>query len=213
MLHHSDRPGHTSPQRGSLPGAVKGLAAVAVAGLIGAACSGEPPGDDENPSQQPVPAETVIPMAQVVVGDSAVGCLEIGAPLDRVMGACQGVTDTTLYVEGRPQEAIRVEVGRGSVIAEVVDGEIWRITVSDPGLSTTDSISVGTPLRRLAGHPGIRIVHGEGTFARTDAHCGKSFQVEGLRFRPQGWSASELQVLPDTIRISRILVLGRCVRH
>ena len=98
-------------------------------------------------------------------------------------------------------------------MAEIVNDSVWRIRVTDPALSTVDSIAVGTPLNSLADIPGIRIVHGEGTFARMAAHCGMSFEVHDLPFYRQSWTAAELRTLPDTVRVAGILVLGRCDHH
>jgi hypothetical protein len=145
-----------------------------------------------------------------VVGDSAVGCLEIGVPVEEVRRSCGPVSDTTIYLESMAQEAAWVGVRQGRVLAEIVNDSVWRISVVDPVVTTRDSISVGTPVRALAHLPGIRIVHGEGSFARTDVHCGISFQIRGLSDRPRRWSPAEIGELPDSVKIARILVLGRC---
>lgn len=144
------------------------------------------------------------------IGDSAVGCLEIGAPREAVERACGSVTDTTIHLEGMVQQAAWVAVGQGRALAEMVDGVVWRIRVDDPALATADSIRVGTAARRLAGLPGVRVLHGEGTFVRTDAHCGKSFQIQGLPSAPGEWSGEDLAALPDSVLVVRILVLGGC---
>lgn len=145
-----------------------------------------------------------------VVGDSAVGCLEIGATREAVERACGWVTDTTIHLEGMAQEAAWVAVGQGRALAEMADGVVWRIRVDDRDLATADSIRVGTAARRLSGLPGVRVLHGEGTFVRTDAHCGKSFQIRGLPPEPREWSGEDLAALPDSVRVVGILVLGRC---
>lgn len=172
-----------------------------VAGLVFlcVGCSGERPARGEG-SAQPT----------VVVRDSSVGCLELRAPLEAVASGCGEVTDTALRLEGQSQPAIWVDVGGGRVLAEIVNGRVWRIRVTDPALQTADSIGVGTPIRRLAGYPDIRIVYGEGVFARMDAHCGKSFGLEGLTVRPGGWTAAQLRAMSDTVRVAVILVVGHC---
>lgn len=186
------------------------LSAIASAVVLCGACSGEAPGEDQSASARPVPVAAETDEASALVGDSAVGCLEIGASVERVRTRCGEVADSVIYLEGSPQEALAVNVGRGRALAEIVDDSVWRIRIDDPALSTSDSIAVGTPVRALADLPGIHIVHGEGTFARTGAHCGKSFEVDGVPFRPQGWSAAQLRRLPESARVAGILVLGRC---
>ncbi|HSG47897.1 MAG TPA: hypothetical protein VLA43_08815 [Longimicrobiales bacterium] len=170
---------------------------MAAALLALAGCGGERPG-----------AANAGPGA--VVADSAVACLRIGASAAEVRRACGAVQDTTIPLEGMAQEALWVTVWEGRALAEMVDGAVWRIRVRDPALATRDAIAVGTPVRTLAGLPGMRVAHGEGTFVLTDAHCGKSFQVEGLPDRPEPWAAAEMAALPDSVRVAEILVLGRC---
>jgi len=160
--------------------------------LVLGACGGDPPR----------------PLA--MVGDSAVGCLEIGATREAVERACGPVTDTTIHLEGMAQEAAWVRVGQRRALAEIADGAVWRIQVVDPVLATADSIRVGTAARRLATLPGVRVLRGEGTFVGTDAHCGKSFQIRGLPPEPLEWSPANLAALPDSVRVVRILVFGRC---
>ena len=150
------------------------------------------------------------PAVFVEVEDSAVGCVGIGAPLEIVRRDCVRVRDTTIYLEGMAQAAAIVDVGAANVTAEVVDGAVWRIRVEDVTLRTADSLGVGTPMSRMADLPGIQIVHGEGTFARTAAHCGKTFRVGGVPFRQEGWAPEQLAVLPDSARVDMILILGRC---
>lgn len=173
-------------------------------------CSGEREMDQDAstlPEAAPTPPTT---QRVAVVSDSSVGCLELGAPVDAVSLACGGARDTVLRVEGQSQPAVAVDVGGGTATGEIVNGRVWRITVTDPALQTADSIGVGTPVNRLADYAGVRIVYGEGTFARMDAHCGKSFGLRGLADRRGGWTSDQLRALPDTVRVVRILVVGHC---
>lgn len=195
--------------------------AIASAALVFAGCSFEPsqertgeadtaPTTSERSEVTTESSEAGAPQTAALVGDSAVGCLEIGAPMEEVRRACGEITDTTIYLEGMGQEAAWVNVRQRRALAEIVNDSVWRISVEDLGLTTRDSISVGMPVSTLANLPGIRILHGEGTFARTDAHCGKTFEIKGLPYRPQRWSPAEIGELSDTVQIVRILVLGRC---
>lgn len=150
------------------------------------------------------------PRSAAVVRDSSVGCVELGASLESVISACGEVTDTALRLEGSQQPAVWVKVEGGRALAEMVSGSVWRIRVTDPELRTADSLGAGTPVNRLADHPGVRIAHGEGVFARTDDHCGKSFGLTGLPYRRGGWSAAQLAELPDSVAVVEVLVVGRC---
>ena len=178
--------------------------------LLSVSCSGDRPVEGEGSaapegSASPPTAEPV-----AVVRDSSVGCLELRASIQALASACGEVTDTVLRLEGQSQPAVWVEVAGGRALAEIVNGQVSRITVRDPALQTVDSIGVGTPVSRLAEFPGIRIAYGEGIFARMDAHCGKSFELEGLTYRPGGWTADQLRAQPDTVRVGEILVVGHC---
>ena len=146
----------------------------------------------------------------VHVGDSAVGCVSLDAPLQSVISACGEVVDTTIYLEGMPQEAVWVDVGPGRVLAEIVRDTVWRIRIEDPALTTSDSIRFGTPVSSLASYPGVRVSYEEGASAMTDAHCGRTFGVSGLPIRFERWTAEELGALPDSVRVNRILVHGNC---
>jgi hypothetical protein len=177
--------------------------------MLIAGCPGEPGVEGANASGPAAPSAqtTHVP---VVVSDSAVGCLEIGARMDAVTLACGEPRDTTIYLEGMPQEAAWIDVGPGRALAEVVNEQVWRIRITDSALSTRDSIRVGVPINRLADHPGIRIGYEEGISARTDAHCGMTFGLTGpLPFR-RDWTEERIRALPDEIAISLILVFGRC---
>lgn len=148
-----------------------------------------------------------------MIGDSSVGCLRLGASLDEVASACGGFADTVLVLEGSDQPGIWVDVGGGRALGEVVGDSIWRIRVSDPRLQTPDSIRVGTPLRRLAEYPDLQIAYGEGVFALTESHCGKSFELRGLLPRRAPWPREELLTQPDSVQVSSILIIGRCGVH
>jgi hypothetical protein len=119
------------------------------------------------------------------------------------------VGDTTLMLEGEPQPALRVALGGDTIVAEVVEGRVWRIRVTSPGPATSDSLRVGTPVRRLAELPGVILAAGEGRYyAISPAHCGLSFGVEGLPFRARPWTVAELAATPDSVRVGEILVTG-----
>lgn len=178
--------------------------------LLSLSCSGQRPVEGEGSAPPEVSANLRTANPVAVVRDSSVGCLKLGASVQVIATACGEVRDTVLRLEGQYQPAVWVEVAGGRALAEVVNGQVSRITVRDPALQTADSIGVGTPVSRLAGFPGTSIAYGEGIFARMDAHCGKSFRLEGLTYRPGGWMADQLRAQPDTVRVAEILVVGRC---
>lgn len=139
---------------------------------------------------------------------AAVGGIAIRDDAEDVRRRCPVVGDTTLMLEGEPQPAMRIALGGDTIVAEVVEGRIWRIRVTSPGLTTSDSLHVGTPVRRLAALPGAALAFGEGQFIVSPAHCGLSFGIEGLPFRTRPWTTAELATMPDRVRVGTILVTG-----
>jgi hypothetical protein len=194
------------PRAGRAAGAGAALAGLLAAGLLAAACA--EPGQDTGSAGEPVPGLAGEP---VLITGSSVGCLVLDATVDEVARDCRVVGDTTLYLEGMPQQALRVDVGGDTALAEIVEERVWRISVSSPGPVTVDSVGVGTPLSRLAAMPDPRISAGEGRyFLTTPAHCGLSFGIRGLPFGAGPWSAEELAAMPDSVRVERILITGGC---
>jgi hypothetical protein len=190
-------------------GPVSRRAGVALATLLLAASCGEP---GREPGPDPAGERGAgLPDQPVLITGSSVGCLELNATVDDVARDCQAVADTTLYLEGMPQQALRVDVGGDTALAEIVEGRVWRISVLGPGPVTADSVGVGSPLSRLATYHDPRISAGEGHyFLTTPAHCGLSFGLHGLPFGAGPWSTEELAAMPDSVRVERILITGVC---
>jgi hypothetical protein len=143
---------------------------------------------------------------------TGVGGLRIGDPAERILSECDVVADTTIDLEGEPQRVLRVDLGSDTVAAEIVQDSVWRITVESAGPATADGLRVGTPARRLAGLPDASVAAGEGRYyVVAPSRCGVSFGLGGLQPRTRGaWNLDELRELPDSIRVTRILVFGGC---
>ena len=125
---------------------------------------------------------------------------------------CNVVRDTVVPAdEGMTARKVFVAFAADTVRAEIVNDRVWRIEVVSPGLRTTDSISVGTPLRRLLALGNPRGITGEGRlFLVTSDHCGLSFQLSpaGSLAHRGAWDRAALSKLPDSTAVSRILVIG-----
>lgn len=142
---------------------------------------------------------------------AGVAGIRIREDADEVRRRCNVVGDTTLQLEGQPQPAMRIALDGDTILAEVVDDRIWRIRITSPGLTTSDSLHVGTPASRLAAIPGATVSPGEGNyFMLLPDHCGLSFALEGLPVRSQPWTIAELATMPDTAQVGMILVTGSC---
>lgn len=141
--------------------------------------------------------------------------MRIREPVDSVRARCTVVGDTVLRLEGQEQPAIRVALGGDTVLIEIVDGRVWRMTVRSPGLRTADSTGVGTPIRTLVADSGAIVARGDGgQYVLSPAHCGLSFEIAGLparRAEPgRTWTARELATMPDSVRVGEVLVTGAC---
>lgn len=139
------------------------------------------------------------------------GLVRIQAAVSDVRDQCVIVADTSLVLEGDVQPAILVEVATDTVLAEIDDGRIWRIRVRSSGIRTADSVGVATPARQLLTVPGAAVIWGEGNhFITSPAHCGLSFQLTGLPPRARPWTTAEVAQMPDSVRVSQVLVTGAC---
>ena len=185
------------------------------------ACGGPDAGTSEPPSggttvEVPPPNVPAAPVGDALderesITAAGAGCVTIGATPDDVRAACEAVRDTSITLEGMSQPALAVDVDRAATLSEIVDGRVWRITVLEPGPETADGLSVGTPASRLAEFADSRVNVGEGRyFVTAPGLCGLSFGLEGLPFGATTPTPADLREAPSTVRISRILVLGRC---
>lgn len=160
-----------------------------------------------------VPAEVRCTDRQdAVVTGAGVGPIRIRMRVNELPASCPIVGDTTLRLEGELQPAVLIDVDGDTILAEVVDERVWRITVSDRDLRTLDGIGVGTPAARLAVYSDAVIASGEGSYfvIAEASHCGLSFALPQLRHRSERWRREDLVDLPDTVRVQSILVIGAC---
>lgn len=189
-----------------------------VAAVLSIACtvSERPPAADSATASQPT-ADTSPTTAvseqrdcgeQTIRGER-VGEIAIGDPVDS-LGKCHVVRDTVVPDgEGTTVRKVFVALARDTIAATIVDGRVWRIEVSSPGLRTPDSLGVGTPLGRLLEMSNPRGSSGEGRmFVRSPDHCGQSFEIPYPSI-PRGDWTRHLAELPETTRVIRVLV-QRC---
>ena len=197
------------------PGEVGVLRLGLVTCLYALGCARGTPAErvEEGAEADAVPAQVRCADQQgAVITGAGVGPIRIRMRVNELPVSCPIVGDTSLWLEGDLQPAVLIDVDGDTILAEVVDDRVWRITVSDKDLKTADGISVGTPVARLAVYPDAVISSGEGSFfvIAEASHCGLSFAVPQLRHRPERWRRDDLMELPDTVRVGFILVIGAC---
>jgi hypothetical protein len=113
--------------------------------------------------------------------------------------------------EGMPARKLTALFSRDTVVAEIVDGRVWRIALSSPLLRTTDSLGVGTPLTRLLKLKNPRGLTGEGElFVVSPEHCGLSFRLSdaGPASHRGDWDRASLARLPQSTVVSEVLIVG-----
>jgi hypothetical protein len=162
---------------------------------------------------QPADAgEAASSCASRIITGAGIGALRVGATVDSVRASCAVIHDSVeIRAEGMPARIIDVALGADTIEAEVVDGRIWRITIDRPGLTTADSLRVGSPLSRLLEHHGAHGAVGEGKlFVLLPDRCGLSFR---LAARPgdvarSSYDESGLRALPSTIVVDQLLITG-----
>lgn len=193
-------------------------AALFLAALI--ACGEKSPGNSPAASTSRVtetppgnePAPVTMSCGDRTISGSGLGELKIGIPVGLVKFHCTVVRDTTeLRAEGMPALVISVLFGSDTVDAEVVDRNIWRIEVNQPGFQTRDSLHVGTTLGRLLEFPGVHGAHGEdGVYLLSPRHCGLTFKLAGpgLQALPPDANKSQLERIASKVSVSRILITG-----
>jgi hypothetical protein len=145
-----------------------------------------------------------------VVRSDGIGRLKLGMPADAVKAICHVAFDTVRPgPEGMSERVMLVGFPPSAVQAEVVNDSIWRLDITTPGITTVDSIGVGSPLRDLLKRGDARGLIGEGNFVLIFRdRCGLSFVLRGgiPPGRPHAWTKQEMSRLSQDIPVERIMV-------
>lgn len=156
------------------------------------------------------PAAPVPACNDHVIRGQGIGPLRIGISVDSVKKLCRVVRDTIQQgIEGMPERRITVAFPAGLVEAEIVDGKVWRLDIHSPEFRTPDSLGVGSTIADLLRLDEPDAGVGEGAFYLISRkHCGQSFQMSGgiPAGRVRRWGRKELEALPSSIRVTRVLV-------
>ena len=107
------------------------------------------------------------------------------------------------------ERVLVVRVGGETVQAIVNDDKIWRIQVSSPALTTSDSLGVDTPLHRIAAMRGARFFPGEdGVYGFVANHCAMSFRFSVPLRPPRGgdWTAARIDSAHGDAAVNRVLI-------
>lgn len=150
----------------------------------------------------------------MMLSDSGIGAVRLGVDAAVVNAECWVWRDTVRTdAEGLPQRVLRVRLGPSALDAEVVDARVWRISISDSLLRTSDGLGVGSLLSELLAMPEATGRRGEGaTYVRVPTYCGLSFQLDSVSARELRGGATlnpaALQRVAEVARVVRVLVTG-----
>jgi hypothetical protein len=145
-----------------------------------------------------------------VLTDNGIGDLKQGMTVAAVRLKCEVVSDSEQQgSEGMKERVLVVRVGGETVQAIVNDDKIWRIQVSSPALTTSDSLGVDTPLHRIAAMRGARFFPGEdGVYGFVANHCAMSFRFSVPLRPPRGgdWTAARIDSAHGDAAVNRVLI-------
>lgn len=144
---------------------------------------------------------------------NGVDSIRIGRALDSLRRVYPVIRDTTMQVDvkERPVRRVSVLMGADTVVMSVQGGRVSEVMLTSRNFATSDSIGVGTTLKRLLGYaqPKGYGVGGQ-LIVATAAHCGLSFYFAG-RFDglPQGFKDSTvLRRFPPEALVDRVRIDG-----
>lgn len=195
-------------------------ALLAVAGVlacsVASACRLERPGfTDSIAERQAERADTAAACGvshSTPLTGTGIGDLKIGAPAEDIARQCHVLSDTVVVgAEGMPARELRVDLIRDTVVAEIVNDSVWRISVTGDRLRTSDGYGAGSTLEQLMHITDLTSTTGEGSlFALSPSHCGLSFRLAGPAPSPPSPQSGvkALKHTPGEVRVSQVLVVG-----
>ena len=158
-------------------------------------------GTRKDPGLQNASVSRVAPCATAShprITGQGVGPVQVGLALEEVKRVCNVVGDSIqLGSEGAPERTASLQFGVDTVALTVDSGRVARMTVMSPGLSTDDTLRVGSTMGQLRRAEGVEGVEGEGAlFVVLRRHCGMSFRLTyevPTADHRERWSATDLR--------------------
>jgi hypothetical protein len=175
----------------------------AIPPVDGSASAGTTTSASTRPTPSPLPSCGV--SGGTTLTGSGIGALRIGVSAAQIRSRCMVLSEDTAAPgpEGQKEHRLIVVTGSVNTTATLVNNRVWRLQVASPVFRTADSLGVGTQVSELRG-PNARLARGEGTYVLRRDHCGLSFQLG----RGVPATAQTLEAVPDSVRVSRVLVIG-----
>ena len=151
-----------------------------------------------------------VPAAGVQI-ERGIGVLQVGAPVKLLVGRCQIVDDTVVTgLEGMAARRLYIVVQGDTVVAEMEEDTVWRVSLTTGRFRTGDSLGVGSPAGNLTSREGARALVGEGEIYLTiEEACGVSFRLDGVSFSNVASAPSPesaVRLVPDTSKVDLVLL-------
>ncbi len=142
-----------------------------------------------------------------------VGVVRVGQPVETVRKVCHIARHKLKKGETPPPDnLLDLKIGPTPLQVEIAQGRVWRVTIDEGPLRTTDKLGVGSSLASLLASGPARAGETEGViYASTATQCGMSF---ALSYAPKqgedrdSWTAEGLAKLPPDTKVARILMSG-----
>ncbi len=154
-------------------------------------------------------------LTPAIITDEGLGELKLGQSTDEVRRLCEVFSESDQPgQEGTTDHILAVRVSGEIVPATIVNGRVWRISLTTPHFRTADSLGVDTPLRRIAQMRGAQFAPGEdAVYGFASEHCGLSFRFS-LPLRPPSggqWTPQTITAAHGDAVVDRVLIRG-CTR-
>jgi hypothetical protein len=136
-----------------------------------------------------------------------------------VTRVCEVLADSIeMDAEAHPQRVMYVRLGSSKIKAEITNGLVRRLCITDSLLRTADGLGVGTTLGELLSDPNLRGGNGErGVFVFHSMHCGLSFGLDhSTPGVPSAWvvrNRRDLLRAPSTTPVDLVLIVGQSPGH
>lgn len=137
--------------------------------------------------------------------------LKVGLTKEQVYGlfSDEKIRLIELFLEGKPTPAMEISIdSQPSLIAELVNGEVYRIRVLDSRFKTQKGIHIGSTLKELErAYSDIIYGSSQGSIFATVRPIQMSFELDDADEVPLEWYKShDRNLLDDTAEIIEILV-------
>ena len=155
----------------------------------------------------------------LMLSDSGIGALRLGASVDAIREQCVVFRDTVeLSAVGMKQRVLHTQLGPAMMYVEIVNSRVSRISTTSPVLLTEDGLGAGSSLESLLQTPNIvGTLVNNSVVVRMPNHCGLSFQLDSNATRSVKLSSTvyerALRKLPLSTKVERVHIVGCTMKH